>query len=155
MAEKDKKSDNVLIKNKKAFHDYAILETFEAGIELKGTEVKSCRQNSIALVDSFVKIENGQATLLNCHISPYTCGNRFNHETLRPRRLLLHKAEIRKLAIQLREKGNTIIPLKFYLKNGKVKLEIGVAKGKTHGDKREAMRRSQDERDVRREMSRR
>lgn len=151
-AEDKEKNDGSIAKNKKAFHDYTILECFEAGIALKGTEVKSCRKHSVSFVDSFVSIDRGEATLYNVNISPYDCGNRFNHEPTRPRKLLLHKAEIRKLAMQTREKGNTIVPLKFYLKHGKIKVEIGIAKGKTHGDKRETLKKKQSDLETRRAM---
>jgi SsrA-binding protein len=151
---KNKKDDNALVRNRKAFHDYHILESYEAGLELKGTEVKSCRANSISLADSFVKIENGEAFLFNVHIAVYDHGNRFNHDPKRVRRLLLHKKEILKLSQQIKEKGNTIVPLKFYLKNGKVKVAIGVAKGKSHSDKRDALRKKQDDLEARRAISR-
>lgn len=145
---------DVLIKNKKAFHDYQIFETYEAGIELKGTEVKSCRTCAVSVTDAYVKVENNEAILYNVNISPYEQGNRFNHNPRRPRRLLLHKSEIRKLSQSVHEKGNTIVPLKFYLKKGRVKVEIGVAKGKSHGDKRNILRKRQDELEVKRAISR-
>jgi len=147
-------NDNILIRNKKAFHDYQILESFEAGIELRGTEVKSCRQRNISLADTYVKIQEGEAFLLNAHISPYEHGNRFNHDPRRERRLLLRKREIRKLHQQTREKGCTIVPLRFYLKKGRVKVEVALAKGKTKGDKREDLKRKDDERTMRRAISR-
>ena len=143
-----------LAKNKKALHQYQILDKLEAGIELKGTEVKSCREHAIAMTDSYVKIENAQAWLLNINISIYKFGNQFNHDPKRPRRLLLHKSEIRKLSQQINEKGLTIVPLKFYLNRGKVKVQLGVAKGKTHADKRETLKKRQDDMDARRAMSR-
>lgn len=142
-----------LAKNKKAFHQYQILETLEAGIELKGTEVKSCRENSISMADSYVKIENGEAWLLNVNIAVYKYGNQFNHEPTRTRKLLLHKREILKLAQLISEKGNTIIPLKFYLNRGKIKVQLGVAKGKTHADKRETLKKRQDEIETRRAIA--
>jgi len=141
---KPKKKDNTLIKNRKAFHDYLILDRFEAGIELKGTEVKSCRAHNISLADTYARVEKGELFLYNVHISPYDHGNIHNHEPKRPRKLLMHKREILKLNQQIREKGNTIVPLKFYLKNGRVKVEIGIAKGKDKGDKRESLRKKQD-----------
>lgn len=142
-----------LAKNKKAFHQYQILDTLEAGIELKGTEVKSCREHSITMADSYVKIENGEAWLLNVNIATYKYGNQFNHDPKRKRKLLLHKREIRKLLQLISEKGNTIIPLKFYLNRGKVKVQLGVGKGKTHADKRDTLRKRQDDMDARRAMA--
>ncbi len=144
MAKKDKKPDNTLIRNKKAFHDYEILAKYEAGIELQGTEVKSCRERNISMADTYAKVENGELFLYNVHISPYEHGNRFNHDPKRPRRLLMHKREILKLHQQIKEKGNTIIPLRFYLSKGKIKVEIAIGKGKTKGDKRDSLRKKQD-----------
>ena len=145
---------NDLIKNKKAFYDYHILETYEAGIELKGTEVKSCRERKISIADAYVKFENMEAWLLNVNISLYSHGNQFNHDPKRKRRLLLHKSEIRKIVSSVNEKGCTVIPIRFYLKRGRVKVEIGIAKGKTHGDKRESMKRKQADMDARKAMKR-
>ena len=146
----DNKNQGALARNRKAFHDYEILDTLEAGLELRGTEVKSCRYGGISPVDAFVRIEKGEAILYNLNIATYEHGNRFNHDPRRPRKLLLHKYEILKLAGKIREKGYTIIPLKFYLKRGRVKVEIGIARGKTFGDKRETLRRKQDDMDARR-----
>ncbi|MEM4248072.1 MAG: SsrA-binding protein SmpB, partial [Candidatus Nanoarchaeia archaeon] len=111
-----------LAQNRKAFHEFQILERFEAGIELKGTEVKSCRMRNLSFNDAHVKYENGEIFLYGVHIAPYECGNRFNHDPLRPRKLLLHKSEIRKLAQKIKEKGLTIVPLKFYIKKRNVKV---------------------------------
>jgi SsrA-binding protein len=149
---KPKKKDNILAQNKKAFHDYMILERYEAGIELKGTEVKSCRGNNISLADSYARVERGELFLFNVHIAPYDHGNIHNHESKRPRKLLMHKREILKLNQQIREKGNTIVPLKFYLKNGRVKVEIGIGKGKDKGDKRNSLRTKQDNMTMKRAM---
>lgn len=154
MTKKVKTKDNSLVRNRKAFHDYHLLDTYVAGIELVGTEVKSCRARNISMVDAYVKIENGQALLFNVHISPYEQGNRFNHDPKRIRRLLLHKAEILKLAYQTREIGMTIVPLKFFPSHGKIKVEIAVAKGKKQYDKRESLRKEQDNRDAKRAMNR-
>ena len=142
--------DPVLATNKKAFHNYNVLERFEAGIQLAGTEVKSCRDRAVQLGEGFVRIENYQALLYNVHIAVYGFGNRFNHEVKRPRRLLLHKKEILKLAQRLNTKGGTLVPLKMYLKNGLVKLEIAYCQGKTHADQRETMRKKEAEMDIRR-----
>jgi SsrA-binding protein len=151
---KNTEKSNILAKNKKAFHDFTVLESYEAGISLNGTEVKSCRAGNISMPDSYVKINDGQALLLNVHIATYEQGNLFNHEPKRQRKLLLHKREILKLNQQIRTKGLTLVPLKFYLKQGLIKVEIGLCKGKTHGDKRDSMRERQDTRDAQRVMSR-
>ncbi len=154
MGKKKKKDGNSLAKNRKAYHDYAILEKYEAGVVLRGTEVKSCRAGNITMIDAYAKIEDGELFMNNVHIAPYDHGNQFNHEPKRSRKLLLHKSEIRKLNYQIREKGNTLIPLSFYIKNGKIKVCIGVAKGKTHSDKRNTLRKRQDDMDARRAISR-
>ena len=149
MPRKDPK-DPVLATNRKAFHDYNVLERFEAGIQLVGTEVKSCRARSVQLQEGFVRIEKGQALLYNVHIAGYDFGNRFNHDVKKVRRLLLHKREILKLAQWLKTKGGTIIPLKFYLQKGLVKVEIAYCQGKTHADQRETLRKRETEREMRR-----
>ena len=136
------------INNRKAYHDYFISDTYEAGIVLQGTEIKSLRVNGANLKDSYVVIKNGEAFILNMHISHYEQGNIFNHEETRTRKLLLNKKEIYKLRDAISLQGNTIIPLKLYFKDGKAKLLIGVAKGKKNYDKREAIK----ERDIKREM---
>ncbi len=151
---KKKKYDNNLVKNKKAFHNYEILESYEAGIELKGTEVKSCRVCNISMGESYAKIINNEVFLINTHIAIYDHGNQFNHNPTRDRRLLLHKNEIRKLLFNTREKAHTLVPLNFYIKNGKIKVAIGVAKGKTQGDKRHTLRQKQDDMDAKRAIAR-
>lgn len=148
-------SDPILANNRKAFHDYTVLEKFEAGIQLTGTEVKSCRDRAVQLGEGYVKIENGQAFLYNVHISVYGFGNRFNHEVKRARRLLLHKREIRKLHQQLSTKGGTLIPIKMYLKTGLIKLEIAYCQGKTHADQRETLRKREADMDMRRNLGKR
>ena len=152
---KKKKHDNsnILATNKKAFHDFTVLGRYEAGISLTGTEVKSCRARNITMQDSYVRILNGEASLLNVHIATYEQGNQFNHDTKRNRALLLHKREILKLNQQIREKGLTLIPLKFYLNKGLIKVELGICKGKTKGDKRDTLRERQDVKDTRRAIS--
>ena len=137
-------AEKIIATNRDARRDYIILESCEAGIELKGTEVKSCKARNISMADTFAKVENGQIFLYNVHISPYDHGNIYNHDPKRPRRLLLHKREILKLFQQTREKGLSLIPLKFYLKKGKIKVELGIGKGKTKGDKRESLRKKED-----------
>ena len=153
MADKKmKEHGNVLADNRKALHDYSVLERCEAGVELVGTEVKSCRARAIALADAFARLERGQAFLENVHIAVYDHGNRFNHAPKQKRRLLLHKKEILKLSQQVRERGLTVVPLKFLLKGGLVKVELGLCKGKTHEDKRQTLRERQDDLDARRAM---
>ncbi len=142
--------DNTLVKNRKAFHDYQILECFEAGIQLQGTEVKSCRAHSVSLNEAYAEVAKGELFLNAMNIAPYPCGNRFNHEPTRPRRLLMKKKEILKLSSKTKEKGLTIVPLKLYLKKGLVKVEIALAKGKNAGDKRDTLRKREDEMDMRR-----
>ena len=145
----------ILTKNKKAFHEYEILETFEAGIALQGTEVKSVKNGQINLRDAYIKIMNGEAMLINCHISHYEQGNRANHDETRTRKLLLHKKEILKLASKVNEQGLSIIPLKVYLKGNYVKLELGLARGKKAYDKRETLRRKEQEREAQRALKQR
>jgi len=141
------------IKNKKAYYDYEILEKYEAGIALKGTEVKSLREGKANLRDAFVRIENGEAFLFNAYIAPYTHGNLFNHEPTRTRKLLLHKSEIKRLLGKTQEKGLTIIPLRMYFNNrGKVKVEIALARGKKKYDKRETIKRREMEREAQKAM---
>ena len=145
--------EKILAENRKAFHDYHIMDRYEAGIELKGTEVKSCRARQLSLNDAYAMVQEDEVFLLNAHIAVYEHGNRFNHTPLRERKLLLHKREIRKLILATREKGNTVIPLKVYLKNGKVKVEIATAKGKTFGDKRESLKKKESDREMKRAVS--
>ncbi|MGC4377681.1 SsrA-binding protein SmpB [Fictibacillus sp. Mic-4] len=140
----------VVAQNKKARHDYHIEETFEAGIVLQGTEIKSIRAGKANLKDSFAKVQNGELFLHNMHISPYEQGNRFNHDPLRTRKLLLHKKEINKLLGQTKEQGYSIVPLKMYLKNGFAKVLIGLAKGKKNYDKREDLKKKAAKREIER-----
>lgn len=141
----------IVCTNRKARHDYEILENMEAGIVLKGTEVKSLRAGNAHLKDSFAAIENGELYLFNAHISPYKQGNRFNHEPTRTRKLLVHAREIKRLIGKIQEKGLTLVPLKLYFTDkGKVKVELGLARGKKSFDKR----RTIAERDAKREMDR-
>ncbi len=141
-------SEKILCLNKKARHDYFIEETYEAGIALEGTEVKSLRMGKGNLKDSYVLIEDEEAFLHNTHISPYPYGHQFNHEPERVRKLLLHKQEIRRLSGKTNERGYTLIPLKIYLKSGKIKLAIGLAKGKTLYDKREDLKKRSADREM-------
>ena len=127
----------IVSQNKKAFHDYFILDTYEAGIELKGTEIKSVRKGSVNLKDSFIRIKDNEAFIENMHIAPYEQGNRFNHEPLRTRKLLLHKKEIKKLQKEVKENGLTIVPTKLYFNTSKLKVEVCLARGKKLYDKRQ------------------
>lgn len=138
----------IIAENRKARHDYHIEETFEAGIALTGTEVKSLRLGRANLGDSYAVVENGELFLYNMHISPYTHGNMFNHEPKRTRKLLMHKREIMRLLGQTQEKGYTLIPLKAYFRRGKAKIELGLAKGKKLYDKREAIARRDEKRRI-------
>ena len=156
MAKKKKTPNdkNVMAQNKKARHDYAILDTYEAGMVLTGTEIKSVRARRITLQDGFAQMRNNEAWLMNVHIDEYAEGKRFNHDPLRNRKLLLHKKEIKKLQDAASDKGITLIPLRVYLKNGVAKVLIGVAKGKHEYDKRETLKRRDQQRQIDRVMKR-
>ncbi|BBB91777.1 MAG TPA: SsrA-binding protein SmpB [Methylomusa anaerophila] len=149
MADKEQGIKTVA-ENRKARHDYHIHETYEAGIVLTGTEVKSLRAGKANLKDSYARVDHGELFLHNMHISPYEQGNRFNHEPLRTRKLLMHRLEINKLIGKTKEKGYTLVPLKLYFSRGKAKLELGLASGKHTYDKRQDLA----ERDAKREMDR-
>ena len=142
--------EKVLCENKKVRHDYFIEESYEAGIALQGTEVKSLRLGKANLKDSYARVSDGEVYLYDLHISPYSFGNRFNHDPLRVRKLLLHKAQINRLYGKSREKGLTLVPLKMYFKKGKVKVELGVGRGKKIHDKREDLRLREDKRAIER-----
>lgn len=146
------KNDKPLAQNRKARHDYEILETYEAGLVLKGTEIKSIRQGKMNLADGYVSIRNGEAWLKNVHISVYEQGNIFNHDPLRDRKLLLHKREIYKLQEEVKQKQLTIVPLKVYLVRGRAKVLIGLARGKKQYDKRHSLKEEQMKRDIDRAM---
>ena len=145
----------IIANNKKAYFDYFILEKFEAGIELFGTEVKSIRMGHCSVKESFIKIDKGQMYVLNMHINPYERGNIFNKDPLRVRKLLMHKLEIRKLSSKLQEKGLTLVVLSVYLKSGLVKVEVGLAKGKKNYDKRESLAKKDQKREIEHERKRR
>ncbi|TFD95866.1 MULTISPECIES: SsrA-binding protein SmpB [Jeotgalibacillus] len=136
--------------NKKARHDYFIEETYEAGIVLQGTEIKSIRQGRVNLKDSFARISNGEVFLNNMHISPYEQGNRYNHDPERERKLLLHRQQINKLIGETKQQGYSLVPLKLYLKDGYAKVLIGLAKGKKNYDKRETLKKKEAKRDIQR-----
>jgi SsrA-binding protein len=140
----------ILVENRKAWHDYEILETLEAGLVLTGTEIKALRAGKGNLRDSYARVDGSEVIVHNMHVSPYDQGNRANVDPMRPRKVLLHREEIRRLVGKTREKGLTLIPLKIYLSHGRAKLEIGLARGKRQYDKREAI----TEREVARERER-
>lgn len=145
-------SEKIVATNKTARRDYHILETYEAGIELRGTEVKSLRGAKANLKDAFARIDKGEIFLYNMHISPYAFGNIANVDPKRHRRLLLHKSQIRKLFDKTRQKGFTLVPLKAYFKEGRVKIELALAKGKHLYDKREAIKRREADRETKRAL---
>jgi SsrA-binding protein len=144
--------EKVICSNRKAYYEYEILETLEAGIQLLGTEVKSLRTNQVSLNDSYAQIKNNEAFMINANIAQYSFGNRVNHEPTRTRKLLLHKTEIARLLGKTKEKGLTLIPLKLYFKSGKAKVELGLGKGKKVHDKRETIKKKINDREVRRAM---
>lgn len=152
---KSEGGEKVVCTNKTAQRDYAIGETFEAGIALVGTEVKALREGKADLKDSFARVQDDEVFLHDVNISPYTFGNRANHNPMRVRKLLLHKREIRKLYGKSREKGFTLIPLRMYFKRGKIKVELGIARGKKYVDRREDIKRREDERDMERALRKR
>ena len=147
-----KDSIKLIANNKKAYHDYFIEDTYEAGICLVGTEVKSLRMGKCSIKESFLRVENGEVIVYGMHISPYEKGNIFNKDPLRPRKLLLHKYEINKIMGKMAEKGYTTVPLKVYLKGSLVKVEIGLAKGKKLYDKRQDIAKKDAKREAEREF---
>ncbi|WP_338449356.1 SsrA-binding protein SmpB [Niallia oryzisoli] len=140
----------VIAQNKKAYHDYFIEETYEAGLVLQGTEIKALRAGRANLKDSYAKILNGEVFLIGMHISPYEQGNRYNHDPERTRKLLLHRRQINKLIGETKEAGYSLVPLKIYLKNGYAKILIGLARGKKKYDKREDLKKKEAKRDIER-----
>lgn len=147
-----KQARKLIANNKKVYHDYFLEETFEAGIALAGTEVKSMRMGKCSIKESFIHIENGEVILYGMHISPYEKGNIFNRDPLRPKKLLLHKYEINKLSGKIAEKGYTLVPLKVYIKGDLIKVEIGLARGKKMYDKRQDIAKKDQRREVEREF---
>ncbi len=147
-ASSNKDAEKLIASNRKAFHDYHVLDKLEAGIALTGTEVKSLREGAVNLKDSYITVKNGEAFLFGAHISPYSHGNLQNHDPERTRKLLLHRREIDKLETQVTEKGLTVVPLKLYFKGGRVKAEIGVVRGKKLFDKRESEKRREADREA-------
>src|SRR5262245_25962522 len=146
--------EKVVVTNRKALHDYFIVNTYETGIVLKGTEVKSLRQGSANLQDGYAIVKNGEIWLMGMHISPFEKGNINNHDPKRDRKLLLHREEIRRLIGKISEKGLTLVPLKVYFKKNIVKIELGLARGKKSYDKREAIKKRETERQLRRDYAR-
>jgi len=142
----------VVTQNKKAFHDYFILDAYEAGIELKGTEIKSVRLGHVNLKDAFIRFKNDEAFIENMHIAPYEQGNIFNHEPLRNRKLLLHKKQIKKLQREVKENGLTVVPTKLYFNTSKLKVEIALARGKKLYDKRQDLKAKDAKRDMERAL---
>ncbi len=149
---KEKEPQKLIANNKKAYHEYFIDETYEAGIALHGTEVKSMRMGKCSIKESFIRIENGEVYVYGMHVSPYEKGNIFNKDPLRVKKLLMHKYEINKLAGKVAEKGYTLVPLQVYFKNGRVKTQIGLARGKKLYDKRESIARKDQRREAERDF---
>lgn len=149
---KQKEKQKLIANNKKAYHDYFIEESYEAGIALHGTEVKSMRQGKCSIKESFIRIENGEVYVYGMHVSPYEKGNIFNKDPLRVKKLLLHKYEINKLSGKVAEKGLTLVPLQVYFKEGKVKVEIGLARGKKLYDKRQDIAKKDQRREAEKEF---
>jgi SsrA-binding protein len=149
---KAKIPERVIAGNRRAFHDYHVEETYEAGIALVGTEVKALREGKANLQDSFARIEHDEVLLYHCHIQPYSHGNLQNHDPLRVRKLLLHRQEIERLLGKTQERGLTLIPLKLYFKNGRAKVELALAKGKTGPDKRDSLKRREATREIQRSI---
>ncbi|MBP1701953.1 MAG: smpB [Chloroflexi bacterium] len=144
----------IVATNRKASHEYFLLERFEAGIVLQGSEIKSIRAGQISLAEAYVRVDGEEAWLMDAHIAPYDHAGIFNHEPRRPRKLLLHKSEVRQLWDNVRQKGVTIIPLRVYLKEGRAKVEVAIAKGKKLYDKRESIAKRDAERDIERNLRR-
>jgi SsrA-binding protein len=144
--------EKLIASNRRAHHNFDILETHEAGLVLQGTEVKSLRDGRADLKEAYARIEGAEAWLLGCHISPYAQGNRANHDPLRPRKLLLHRGELNRLLGRVMEKGLTLVPLRLYFKQGRAKVEIGLARGRKTLDKRQAIRDREERREVARAL---
>lgn len=151
----EKPATKLIAQNRRARHEYFIEETYEAGLALVGTEVKSCRNGKVNLGDSYASVSDGELWLYQCHIGPYSHGNRENHDPLRPRKLLLHKGEIVKLQAKVATEGKTLVPLRLYFKHGLAKAEIAVATGKKNYDKRASEAKRDADRQMRRELGRR
>ena len=147
-----KEDGNLIAQNRKARHDYTVIETIEAGMVLKGTEIKAIRNRRVNLKDGYIRVRDGEAFLVNVHISPYEQCNLFNHDPLRTRKLLMHKKQIAKLTAETKNTGITLIPLKLYIKNGFAKVLVGVAKGKKQYDKRQDLKQKDMNREINRSL---
>ena len=145
-----KTGDRIAVQNRRARHEYHVLDTWEAGIVLQGTEVKSLRDGKANLQDSFARLDRGELWLYNLHISPYEMGNRFNHDPLRPRKLLMHRSELRRLVGQVEQKGLTLVPLDLHFTNGLAKVNLALVRGKQLHDKRDSLRERAEQRDMER-----
>lgn len=152
---KDAVPTKLIAQNRKARHEYMIEDTYEAGLMLTGTEVKSCRDGKVTLTDAYATVTDGEAWLMQAHIAPYSHGNRTNHDPLRPRKLLLHRSEIDKLHAAAAQDGRTLVPLRLYFKHGLAKAEIAIARGKRLHDKRQSTAKRDAERQMQRELGRR
>jgi SsrA-binding protein len=155
MAAEDRAGTKLIAQNRKARHDYLIEETVEAGLALVGTEVKSCREGKVSLAEAYATVRDGEVWLMQCNISPYSHGNKQNHDPLRHRKLLLHRSEIQKLDQAVSQDGRTVVPLRMYFKHGLAKVELAIARGKKAYDKRQATAKRDAERHIRRELGRR
>ena len=147
-AQQERKADRTVVTNRRALHDYFVLESLEAGLVLSGTEIKSVREGKVQMADAYCRVENGELWLVGMHISPYTHGSYTNHDPIRSRKLLAHREQIVHLAAEVERKGLTLIPLKLYLKKGRAKVEVGVCKGKKLWDKRDAAAERDAQRDI-------
>lgn len=155
MANPPKDGTKLITQNRKARHNYVIEDTFEAGLVLVGTEVKSCRDGKANLADAYAAVQDGELWLMQCHIHPYTHGNRANHDPMRPRKLLLHRGEIERMSVAVSQEGRTLVPLRLYFKHGLAKAEVAIAQGKKIHDKRQAIAKRDDQRRMQRELGRR
>ena len=151
-AQLERKADRNVVKNRRAFHDYFVLESMEVGVVLSGTEIKSVREGKVQMAEAYCRVENGELWIIGMHISPYTHGSYTNHDPLRPRKLLAHRDQIMHFAEEVERKGLTLIPLNLYLKKGRAKLEVGVCRGKKLWDKRDASADREAQRDIARAM---
>jgi len=151
-AQLERKADRNVVKNRRAFHDYFVLESMEVGLVLSGTEIKSVREGKVQMAEAYCRVENGELWIIGMHISPYTHGSYTNHDPLRPRKLLAHRDQIIHMAQEVERKGLTLIPLNLYLKKGRAKLEVGICRGKKLWDKRDASADREAQRDIARAM---
>jgi SsrA-binding protein len=151
-AQLERRADRNVVRNRRAFHDYFVLESMEVGLVLSGTEIKSVREGKVQMAEAYCRVENGELWIIGMHISPYTHGSYTNHDPLRPRKLLAHRDQIIHMAQEVERKGLTLIPLNLYLKKGRAKLEVGICRGKKLWDKRDASADREAQRDIARAM---